>query len=499
VSIEFPCGLWGEIPSTGSTPKCGLLARRPNRTFSRHAGRQDRDRTYSLGIPGLRFTFVRHSSGCTGCWTRRTPVVVVFVDLYCTLTVTLACCSNNFMEDHCNHRRQNVYESKRHQNQMTSKSSQIPLFTFLPFFLLFLFDPKYGSRAGVEGWSVTRIRSMRSLRRSRDHIAQSLCMAPRKKIENVSGKSTPQISPDLLDFFSKKESSTESEQTIQVIPAAFDTSDSAAPSFVPFADSEVESTTDALDSARLSSGDNVATLMQQLEAIVSAAGPSLMQDIVPCIQQFSSLQQQLALRSANARGRGAKSGLGKTVGLNRAATDSNILTYQRMQEEQVSRGDDFHYRLFWVGSDAAMSTLGTGLHKVPLARLQEVFLSLSVVPSKKSQPLSKFRITGTEVIRILGPFPNVKNTLQGTCTMTATFTGSQYQEQWNIVWESMIDGTGKELINTTSNQRIVSLSIIYGDAKVLIASTDSEMGAESIFVFLRDAEMEEKLAALRVL
>lgn len=285
---------------------------------------------------------------------------------------------------------------------------------------------------------------------------------------------------------------------MRVSQAADTTTDTATPSFVPFAvfPEEESDTLGAVDSAQPSEVI-VASLIQRLEAIVSAAGPSLMQDIVPCIQQFSQLQQQSALQSL--RRRGNKSGLGQSAGIGKAATVSNYMSYQRMQEEQASRGDDFHYRLFWVGSDAAMSSLGTGLHKVPLARLQEVFLSLSVPPAKKNKPLSKFRITGTEVIRILGPFPNVKNTLQGTCTMTATSTGSQYQEQWNIVWESMIDGTGKELINTTSNQRMVPLSIVYGDAQVFIAATDPEMGVESIFVFLRDAEMELKLAALRVL
>jgi hypothetical protein len=398
---------------------------------------------------------------------------------------------------HQHPRRRNICQAKRRTASICSK---IPLFTALSFLLLlFVFDPLYGSWVGVEGWTVARIHSKRSIRRSTDHTQQSLCMAPRKKSENASG-STSQISPDLMDFFSKKESSTENEQTTRAIPAAETVADNTTPSFVPFADSTNEqSNMLVVDSAVPHSNDIVASLIQQLEAIVSTAGPSLMQDIVPCIQQFSQLQQQSALRSTNRRGAGSKPGLGKSTGLNKAAAVSSYCSYQRMQEEQASRGDDFHYRLLWVGSDAAMSTLGTGLHKVPLARLQEVFLSLSVAPAKKSKALSKFRITGTEVIRILGPFPNVKNTLQGTCTMTATSTGAQYQEQWNIVWESMIDGTGKELISTTSNQRSVLFSIVYGDAQVLIAATDLEMGAESIFVFLRDVEMEEKLAALRVL
>ena len=53
------------------------------------------------------------------------------------------------------------------------------------------------------------------------------------------------------------------------------------------------------------------------------------------------------------------------------------------------------YRLAWVGSDAAICHVGTSLHKVPLARLQEMYLLLGY---------GKWELL--EVIRILGPFPN---------------------------------------------------------------------------------------------
>ena len=363
-----------------------------------------------------------------------------------------------------------------------SMTSRRPSFTFVSLLLFFLLlGTNYCSWDVVEGWSFTHFR--RNIRLQNAKQSFPLFMAPRKKNENVSGKSS-QISPDLMDFFSKKETSNQSEETPAKVIQAVETVADMTPSFESFEDAA--QITD-IDSMSLS--EDVATLIAQLEGIVSAAGPSLMTDIVPCIQQFSLLQQS-SFRSDNPRG-GGKPGLGK------GANNLSSLSYQRMQ--QAPRSDEFHYRLLWVGSDDAMSTLGTGLHKVPLARLQEVFLSLSVAPAKKNKPVSKFRITGTEVIRILGPFPNVKNTLQGICSIEATTTGSQYREQWNIVWESMIDGTGKELINTTSNQRVVPLSIVYGDAKVFIAATAPEMGAESLFVFLRDEGMEEKLAALRVL
>ena len=68
------------------------------------------------------------------------------------------------------------------------------------------------------------------------------------------------------------------------------------------------------------------------------------------------------------------------------------------------------YRLAWVGSDAAVCHVGTSLHKVPLARLQEVYLSLG---GGGSVGVNKNKWELIEVIRILGPFPNVRNTLRG--------------------------------------------------------------------------------------
>merc|ERR1712232_525162 len=64
-----------------------------------------------------------------------------------------------------------------------------------------------------------------------------------------------------------------------------------------------------------------------------------------------------------------------------------------------------NYRLAWVGGDDAICHIGTGLQKVPLARLQEIFL--------RFQGRSDLEIY--EVISVLGPFPNVRNTLIGKC------------------------------------------------------------------------------------
>ena len=114
------------------------------------------------------------------------------------------------------------------------------------------------------------------------------------------------------------------------------------------------------------------------------------------------------------------------------------------------------YRLAWVGSDAAVCHVGTSLHKVPLARLQEVYLSLG---GGGSVGVNKNKWELIEVIRILGPFPNVRNTLRGNVvglTKAAVAGGGGANGVREVVrmevsYTSMIDGTGKELLASSSS------------------------------------------------
>jgi hypothetical protein len=164
----------------------------------------------------------------------------------------------------------------------------------------------------------------------------------------------------------------------------------------------------------------------------------------------------------------------------------------------------YDYRLAWVGSDDAICHIGTGLHKVPLARMQEVFWSC----------LGKNRIEILEVIRILGPFPNVRNTLQGTTQLGKTTTASAIANEnavstLNIVMDSMIDGTGKQILaGTADNIRRVELHLYYADERVMVAvvpGTDGKVRSDplenngsNVLVFLREEALDDKLDALRV-
>jgi hypothetical protein len=152
------------------------------------------------------------------------------------------------------------------------------------------------------------------------------------------------------------------------------------------------------------------------------------------------------------------------------------------------------YRLAWVGSDDAICHIGTGLHKVPLARLQEVFISC----------LGKNRLEISEVISIFGPFPNVKNVIQGS-----TKLGKGPIDTLNIVMDSMVDGTGKEILaGTDESIRRVNLQIYFCDERAIVGVVPPEDGGargdplesngSNVLVFIREEELDAKLDELRV-
>lgn len=157
----------------------------------------------------------------------------------------------------------------------------------------------------------------------------------------------------------------------------------------------------------------------------------------------------------------------------------------------LSAQDRTDFRLAWVGSDDAICHIGTGLHKVPLARMQEVFMNC----------LGKNEIEILEVISLIGPFPNVKNILQGTTKISTGTKGSEVQ----IVMERMVDGTGKEI--KADEVRRVDLEVAFCDERaivVLMPDEDNENAkplddnGKRLLLFVREDELDEKLEGLRV-
>ncbi len=216
----------------------------------------------------------------------------------------------------------------------------------------------------------------------------------------------------------------------------------------------------------------------------------------------------------------------------------------------------YNYNLAWVGSDDAICHIGTGLHKVPLARLQDIFMTLSSnsggdvlnIPSGllmgaggvgSKNIKNSGMITVMEVIRILGPFPNVRNTLQGRISMSvitntkksnnafgsSTDTNSSSGttsggkgDRVTITYESMMDGLGKEIkAGNDNNVRNVDLNILFADETAIVCtvptSSDGKEGNSStgssgddalfgkngknVLLFLKEDDLDGKLEGLR--
>ena len=155
-----------------------------------------------------------------------------------------------------------------------------------------------------------------------------------------------------------------------------------------------------------------------------------------------------------------------------------------------------NYRLAWVGSDEAICHIGTSQHKVPLARLQEIFLTLE----------GRNQIQLYEVISVLGPFPNIRNTLKGSSQVIGMDPFC-----WKIVYDSMIDGLGKELLaDKEGNVQRVDLQVYFCDQNAVVAvvppkderntrSDPLESNGRDVLVFVREDDMDSKLDAMRVL
>lgn len=160
----------------------------------------------------------------------------------------------------------------------------------------------------------------------------------------------------------------------------------------------------------------------------------------------------------------------------------------------LSARDRSDYRLAWVGSDDAICHVGTGLHKVPLARMQEVFMNC----------LGRNQIEILEVISLIGPFPNVKNVLQGTTEITSGGNGSEMQ----IVMDRMVDGTGKEIKPESEDSiRRVDLEVAFCNEQVIVVvmpDDDNENAkpldddGKRVLLFVREEELDDKLELLRV-
>lgn len=152
----------------------------------------------------------------------------------------------------------------------------------------------------------------------------------------------------------------------------------------------------------------------------------------------------------------------------------NELLQQQQSTRSVLPSGDF--RLVWARTDDAIAEIGTGLHRVPLARMEELFVSL----------LAGDEIRLTEVVRVIGPFPNVKNLLFGTRVLAKGTLTVSYQNGY--------DGTGKQL---SGSDRTVDFTVAHASKDVIVLDA-LRAGTRSWLVFQRESNLPESLERLRV-
>lgn len=318
------------------------------------------------------------------------------------------------------------------------------------------------------------------------------------------------ISPALAEWMAKQESSGVDKDVIQVV---VDEDDADIVSFQKFEDLSSSNVPDAA-----TTGGKSRRIKQSERMELEAERNARVKDIVDRLQDVLAakdgnittilqlVQQLLDVKSSSS----------STSSVPGSTSFSQLLAGKRR----------LNYRLAWVGSDDAICHVGTGLHKVALARLQEVFLSC----------LGKNRIELVEVIRILGPFPNVKNKLQGSAKVTtASINNNNNNNSGNmgtavtasratmmkIAMDSMVDGTGKEILaGKEENIRLVDLQILSGDEYAIVAAvplpkggmtSSSSLSSSSIarndpfedngkhiLVFVKEDDLDTKLDSLRV-
>jgi len=196
-----------------------------------------------------------------------------------------------------------------------------------------------------------------------------------------------------------------------------------------------------------------------------------------------------------------------TLGNSFGNNDSILLPTLKSILATKPKGDETSpsYRLAWVGSDAAICHIGTSLHKVPLARLQEMYIVLGY---------NKWELL--EVIRILGPFPNVRNTLKGELKVKklnsigiAADTGKGREGvRMEISYNSMVDGTGKEILaGKEDNVKRVELDVWFANEKALVCTVPSDEDEDgdplssgdgsNLLLFLKEDDLDESLEKLR--
>jgi len=156
---------------------------------------------------------------------------------------------------------------------------------------------------------------------------------------------------------------------------------------------------------------------------------------------------------------------------------------QDMGKGEALAGD---WKLVFVNTADALDEFGTGLGKLPGTSIVDLFVSLD----------KSGAATVTEVCRVLGPFPNLRNELRGSWkyaenSAVAGFKGSVpvAQEGLTVSYVSMVDGRDRMTDSSTGFKlKSVTLDVRFADDVVLVATLPG--GLELVFEQEPDLQVE---------
>jgi len=162
------------------------------------------------------------------------------------------------------------------------------------------------------------------------------------------------------------------------------------------------------------------------------------------------------------------------------------------------------YQLVFVTSDEALCAVGSGLHKVFATKMEDLFISFG--PSYMQAESGAFGLETAEILRVFGPFPNIRNTFAGDFKCGVGDGGSSNS---NVVlsYDTMVNGLSQKIkAPDGKDTRRMKGRIPYANSAGLIYIPNEAQGEGGeadkapllIFQKLRKGELDLKFKELRV-
>jgi len=158
-------------------------------------------------------------------------------------------------------------------------------------------------------------------------------------------------------------------------------------------------------------------------------------------------------------------------------------------KETIAKTIPGDWKLTFVNKADPMHEIGTGLGKLPGTSILDMFITCEKSGKVKVQ----------EICRVVGPFPNIKNELQGTWdykTASSGFKeGVSSSDKLVFSYNMLIDGRDKVTTAETGFKvRSVDINVRYIDQDVMIMSLGE--GLDSQLVWEREDNLDKEVGKL---